>query len=138
VPHREFVEERFQALLAGSSVQFGTRFQNGHDVLLDAQLAEDRRFLRKVADAFAGPLSHWCLAEGFCIKQYLAAIGLDQTDDHVERGGLAGTVGAQQADDFAAAQFKRDILDHLAALVALAQALRSQNMHGLTVQRRVE
>jgi hypothetical protein len=33
----------------------------------------------------------------------LAGVGAHQADDHVEGGGLAGTVGAEQADHLAGA-----------------------------------
>ncbi len=33
-------------------------------------------------------------------------VGGDQADDHVERGGLAGAIGAEQTDDFTARHFQ--------------------------------
>ena len=47
-----------------------------------------------------------------------------ETDDHVERGGLAGAVRSQQADDFAARHLDRQILDHLPRTITLWRALR--------------
>ena len=44
----------------------------------------------------------------------------DQAGDHVEHGGLAGAVGAQQADRLAAARGEADALhDHAAAIALL-------------------
>src|SRR6266850_1430904 len=50
----------------------------------------------------------------------------DRADDHVEAGGLAGAVRAEQSDHLAAADLERHVLHHGARLVALAQALRAQ------------
>jgi len=40
------------------------------------------------------------------IEKYAAMIRGNQPDDHVKRGGLAGTVRSEQADDFAARNFE--------------------------------
>src|SRR6185436_711342 len=45
-----------------------------------------------------------------------------QSDDHVETSGLASAVRAEQADDFAWAQIKREIVDDFARLVAFSQS----------------
>ena len=57
------------------------------------------------------------------VEADLALVAGDQADDHVEGGGLAGAVRAQQADHFAAADLQRNVLDHLAGLVALVSVL---------------
>ena len=53
----------------------------------------------------------------------IAAIGRHQADDHVETGGLAGTVRAEQADDFAGLDLEGNVLDHRPRLVALFQVM---------------
>src|SRR6185295_11991454 len=53
----------------------------------------------------------------------------NQPDDHVEAGGLAGAIRAEQADDLAARDFERNAFDHGARLESLAQVLRAQNAH---------
>jgi hypothetical protein len=45
----------------------------------------------------------WCSS---ILDADLAAVGGDQADDHVEAGGLAGAVGAEQADHLAASTSK--------------------------------
>jgi hypothetical protein len=39
-----------------------------------------------------------------------AAIGGDEAGDHVENGGLAGAIGAEQADRLAVAQLQSGVL----------------------------
>src|SRR3546814_12388889 len=60
------------------------------------------------------------------IKDNFAAIGTHQTDDHVETGGFAGTIGAEQSDDLAGIQAEAEVVYHLPRAVALAQSLRDQ------------
>ena len=56
----------------------------------------------------------------------LPAIGTDQPGDHVEDGGLAGAVRAEQTDRLAATERERHILDDEAALEGAAQAARHE------------
>ena len=51
-----------------------------------------------------------------------ARVDRHQADDHVEAGGLAGAVRAEQADHLAARHLQRHVLHDGARLVALAQA----------------
>src|SRR4029453_11457085 len=56
-----------------------------------------------------------------------AAIRADEAGDHVEDGGLAGAVGAEQAHGLAGAHVQARILYHGAAAIALLQALDRQD-----------
>jgi hypothetical protein len=55
------------------------------------------------------------------IEHDRAAIGLHETDDHVEGGGLAGTVRAEEADDFAFFDLNIDAVHDGAAVVDFFQ-----------------
>ena len=55
-----------------------------------------------------------------------APVGRDQAHDHVEGGGLAGAVGAEQPDHFAAVHVERHVLHDLAAVVGLHQVAHRQ------------
>src|SRR3546814_9291938 len=61
------------------------------------------------------------------VEHDLALVGRDQADDHVEAGGLAGAVGAEQADDFARVQGQAEVAHDLARAVALAQSLGDEH-----------
>src|SRR5258708_6261550 len=58
-----------------------------------------------------------------------AGVHANEADDHVEAGGLAGAVGAEQPHHLAARDLERHVLHHGSGLVALAQALRAQPAH---------
>jgi len=60
------------------------------------------------------------------ISEDRAIVGGDQAGDHVETGGLAGPVGAQQARHFAAGEVQADALDHRASTERLADAVDDQ------------
>src|SRR3954468_1815223 len=52
-----------------------------------------------------------------------AGVDRDEADDHVEAGGLAGAIRAEQAHHLTARHLERDVLHHGARLVALPQPL---------------
>ena len=60
-----------------------------------------------------------------------AAVRLHQADDHVKGGGLAGAVGAEQPQHFAAADFQFKPAHDFAAPVALFEPLRAQGANWL-------
>ena len=125
----QFVKQLIEFLFAPRAIQLRTIFQNGEDVLLNRQLAKNRRFLRQVAKAESGPAVHRQGSQVLSIEQYPSAVRCNQPDDHVESGGLAGTIRTQQANDFAAGYLQRDSFDNFAKLVALGNILNAQNTH---------
>ena len=101
-------------------------FEHRADVLLDRQAAEDRGFLRQIADAEPGALVHRQLGDVVAVELDGAVIRLDQAGDHVEHGGLAGAVRTEQADRLAAADIDADAAHDLAGAKALFHAMHSQ------------
>src|SRR5205085_5266684 len=110
----EFVEQRVELALALLAARFH-HFQHRADILLHGEAAEDRGFLRQIADAEPRALIHRQLGDVMAVKLDGAAVGLDQAGDHVEHRGLAGAVRTEQADRFAAADIDADAAYHLAA-----------------------
>ncbi len=102
-------------------------FEHGADVLLDREAAEDRGFLRQIADAEARALIHRQLGDVVAVELDGAAIGLDQAGDHVEHRGLAGAVRAEQADRLAAAHIDADAAHDLAGAETLFHAMHGQD-----------
>src|SRR5204863_414726 len=96
----ELVDQPVESLAALTGAQ-RQGLEDRHQVLLDRQLAEDRGLLRKVADALAGALVHRQVGDVLVVDEDASGIGADEADDHVEAGGLAGAVRAEQADHFA-------------------------------------
>ena len=103
------------------------QFEHGADVLLDRQLAEHRGFLRQVRQAerarAGGSAGSRCRRRSMSMSP---ASERHQADDHVERGGLAGAVRAEQADHFAAVDLQRHVAHHQALAVAFLQAADDQ------------
>src|SRR5579862_3253499 len=61
----------------------------------------------------------------------LAVLAAGEPDDHVEGGGLAGAVRAEETDHFAALDLERQVLEYLAGFVAFGEIKRPQDAHGL-------
>src|SRR5690606_35144209 len=117
----EFLQQLLQALLTFLARQVAARFEDCHDVVGDAQAPEDAGFLRQVANPGAGTTVHRQAGDVAIIDTDAAAVRRQQADNHVEAGGLAGAVRAEQADDFAGANLDRDILDYPAATIAFCK-----------------
>src|SRR6185295_18754082 len=98
-------------------------------VFLHRKLAEDGVLLRQIGDAEPCAAMNWHLREVALVEVDEPRVCRDQPDDHVEAGGLAGAVGAEQADHFAARDFQGYAFDDGARFEALAQVLRAQNAH---------
>src|ERR1043165_8735133 len=95
-------------------------------VLLHREASKHRGLLRQVGDAQARAPVDRQMRELVAVEVDRARVDRHEPHDHVEAGRLAGAVGAEQADDFAARDLERNVLHHGARLVALAQALRAQ------------
>ena len=121
----ELLEQRVEAALALLAALLD-HLQHGADVLLDRQAAEDRGFLRQIADAEPRAPVHRHRGDVEAVDLDRALVDRHQAGDHVETGRLAGAVGAEQADGLAGAHAERDAADDLAALVALGQAAGDQ------------
>ena len=100
--------------------------EHGADILLDGEAAEDRGFLRQIADAEPRALIHRQLGHVVAVEFDGAAIRLDQPGDHVEHRGLAGAVRAEQADGLAAADIDADAAHDLAGAETLFHAMHSE------------
>ncbi len=112
----EFFHERLGLIFAlFGSVVLG--FHHSEDVLADGEFAEDGFFLGEVAHAEAGADVHGFGSGFVAVEDDAAGIGTDEADDHVEGGGFAGTVGAEEADDFALFDLDVDAIDDGATIV---------------------
>src|SRR5712691_2373102 len=122
---RELGQERVEHRLPGFGFGLGD-LENGADVLLDGEATEDRRFLRQIADAEARPAIHRQIGDVLAVELDRPGVGGNEADDDVEAGGLAGAVGAEQADDLAALHRHTDVAQHRAALKALAETVADE------------
>ena len=118
----ELVDELLQA---GFPLGLGHpgHFHDGHDVVLHGHLPEDGSFLRKVAHALLGALVHGKAGKFVIVDEDASLIRDDLAGDHIETGGLAGAVGAQEAHDLALVHFHGDALHDRPDAVFLDQVL---------------
>ena len=106
-----------------SSVVDVQRLEDRHHVVLDAELAEDRRLLRQIADPCAGALVHRQRRDVAVVEQDRPFVGTNQSGDHVERRRLPRPIGAEQTHDFSLGELERDVVHHPPALVRLHEVL---------------
>src|SRR6185436_12050715 len=92
----------------------------------------DGRLLGEIADAALRPQVHRQVGDVVLAEEDAPLVRRGQTDHHVERRGLAGAVGAEQADDLARADLDRDVLDHGPPAVDLPQVAGAQLLIPLT------
>ena len=105
------------------------RLEDGHDVLLDGESAEDRRLLRQVSDALAGPRVHGAIGDILAIEDDTPGIGRRQSYRHVERRRFAGAVGSEQADHFSRLHIEADAADNRTSAVGFRELFRAKGRH---------
>src|SRR5262245_48166801 len=81
------------------------RFEYRQNVLLDSEFAEDRSFLRKIADSETRAFVEGQLCNTRFAEPNTAFIRLFQSHHHVKRRGLPRSVWAEQSDDLAGTNF---------------------------------
>ena len=67
--------------------------------------------------------------DGFAVEQYLAAVGLQLSAHHVEAGGLARAIGADQGQQFTRLKAERDVLHRFHAAKGFADVFHLQQAH---------
>src|SRR5262252_3593156 len=125
----ELLQQRVEVAVAPLPAPLD-HLEHGADVFLHVEAAEDRGFLRQVADAEAGALIHRQRGYVVAVELDAAAVGRDQAGDHVEHRGLAGAVRPEQTDRLAAADIETDALDDLAADEAALDAVGGEKALG--------
>ena len=105
----EFVYQVLKSLLPFPLGHLG-HLHHRHNVVFDRHLAEDGSLLREVADTFLSPLVHRKLGDVLVVQEYPSAVRNDLPRDHIEAGGLAGSVRTEEAYDLSLVDFHRDAL----------------------------
>jgi len=103
---------------AALAIAKGLRLEDGEDILLHRELAEDRWLLRQIADAKIPRTQVHRHARNVGIVHHDAS-GLrhDQSYDHVKAGCLPGAVRTEETDHLAARDLDVDPANDLPALV---------------------
>ena len=121
----ELLNEALQLLLlivAG----LARHLQYAGDVVLHRHLAKHAGLLRQVAYAQTGTFIYRQLGNLFVAQIDVSRVGDDQPGGHVERRGLAGSIGAQQTHNLALMHIETHIAHHRALSVNLHQAFAAQ------------
>ena len=124
---QQFGQPFFNFRLAQGAAGFvALQLQHGAHVVLNVELAKNRGFLRQIAQAHARAPVNRHVAHRLPVDGDITRAGVHQAHNHVERGGLAGTIRAQQTDHFAFSDDQRHIFDRLATAVKLLQMANLQ------------
>src|SRR5256885_330477 len=86
--------------------------------------------LRQVTHAEARALVHGQSSNVALLETNRSAVGLEDTDDHVEGGSFAGAIGTQQSDDFAGSDLDRNAIDDAPLLVGFDEVIGGDEAHG--------
>src|SRR6266478_3314076 len=100
-----------------------------HHVLQRRQVGEEADILERARNASGGHLVRLQAGQRVAVAQEGAGVGCVKSRQHVEERGLAGAVRADQAENFAGADRKRDLRKRLQAAEALGDALGLQKRH---------
>ena len=119
----EVSEQVGPALGSGGAGQVA---QAGVDVFGDGEAAEDGGLLRHVAEPGARAAPERVAGNVAAVEADLAALGAQQAREHAEGGGLAGAIGAEQADDLAERDAEREVVHDDAAAEAAVQSDRDE------------
>ena len=106
----------------------------GADVVEDAHRAEEPDVLEGAGHAAFGEHVRFHAGGGFSVEGDLAFGRLIDAGDHVEDGGLARAVGADEADQLALADFQAHVADRRQAAEADGDIFEFQQglAHGFT------
>ena len=119
----EFLQQRFCFFYFRLLAEILACLQERHQVIPNGHLSEYGGFLRQVADPELVALVDGHPGNGTPVYGHIALIRLDDADDHIEGGRLAGPVRSQKTDDGALLDFYIHMIDDGAAAVALDQIM---------------
>ena len=103
--------------------------EHGHDIVFHAHLAEHAGLLGQIAYACPGVLVDGVVGDVDVVEAYAALVGHYQTGGHIERGGLACTVGSEQSHDFSLLHMEVDLVDHRALAISFYKTLCAEGHH---------
>ena len=102
-------------------------FQNGSQVIADAQSPEHRSLLRQIPYPHARSAIHWLVRDFRLVKKNFPVIRANHPHNHVERRRLSCPVRTEKPDDFILFDLNTHIVHNRAFFVSLHQTFRAQN-----------
>ena len=116
--------------VARSRRGMGERLDYGEEILGHGEFAEGGGLLGEVTEAEAGALVHAEFGDLATVESNATAGGGHEADNHVKGGGLAGAVGAEEADDLTGGDVEIDAIDDIAGAEGFDEALRDDARGG--------
>lgn len=126
VLQRKFVKQTFKLFFLIFNGGF-SHLEDGTDIVFHRKLAEHGRLLREITDAVLGTAVHRILGDVHVVDVYLPLVGDDKAGGHVECGGFAGAVRAQQAHNLSLCHINGHMIDHGALAVFLHEVLGTEH-----------
>jgi hypothetical protein len=89
--------------------------ENGKEIFLDRQAAENRRLLGKIGDPQASAAIKGQRPNVVPVQQNLAGVRMLETDEKMKGCRFSGPIRPEQTDDFSAFDVQRDSVHHAPA-----------------------
>lgn len=128
---REALNAKFLKEFVGAPIHFrardGERFEDGHDVFVGGEAAEDGRFLREVSDAHLSAFTHRYARDVLVVENDPSLCGTDDTNDHIKGGGFSGAVGTEKANNLTGVDLNVDTVDDVALIVGFDKAVGTED-----------
>ena len=102
-------------------------FQDRHDIVLDAHLAEYARLLGQIADTYPRPLIDRELRYLGVVDEDVTVVGHDKAGGHIETRRLTGSVRTEKTHNLALTHIDAHTVDDGALAITLNKALGAQN-----------
>ena len=122
----EFADQALQ-LVKLVAMRPAGHFKHRHDIVFHAHFAKHAGLLRQIAYAGTGTFVDGIVGDFFIVDVDVSLVGHHQSGSHIERGGLAGSVGAEQPHDFSLLHIDGHAVGHRAGPVAFHQSFCAQH-----------
>ena len=93
----KFGDEGLELFFPLGCCEVFAELEDGHDIVLDGHVAKDGGLLCQIANTKLGTAVHGHFGDFTVVEKHTSGVGLDDAHYHIECGGLASTVGTQQA-----------------------------------------
>ena len=117
--------ELFRAIFTLFGAQVVANLQYRHQVIVYAQAAKNRGFLREIADSATRARVQRQQANIFVIDDNVPCVARYDANDHIEGGRFTGAVWAEKAYNLARVHGQTDIFHDAAAFIGFSKVLCS-------------
>ena len=121
----KLLHQLFRAIFALLVAEIVANLQYRHQVIVNAQPAENGGLLRQIADSATRARVQRQQADVFIIDDNVARIARYDTNNHIEGSGFTGAVRTEQANNLARIHGQTDIFHDAAAFIGFSKILCS-------------